>query len=217
MPFRFCHPNTPHKKLKMPEWFVSSLMMDRALDAIVRRVKKLDRDHDIPYLAGYSRDGKTIYIDRHMPASMRCGGRDINTDRYLILHEVVEKTLIDQLNLHYLHAHQIATRAEEAAVRAAGIRWRDYDRFMRKYVKRIGDERLTRVPADLDLKPYRDEHDSDLVRRMLAAIARGRGPRGVKAPDVQRAVDRYMPHLRDYQMQAKRRKRQGPRRRGSVR
>src|SRR5262245_3991686 len=32
---------------------VASLMMDRALDAMVRRVKNLDRDHDIPYLAGY--------------------------------------------------------------------------------------------------------------------------------------------------------------------
>jgi hypothetical protein len=49
-----------------------------------------------------------------------------------------------QLGLHYLHAHQIATRAEQAAVRAVGINWRDYDRFMQKYVKRIGDERLTR-------------------------------------------------------------------------
>jgi hypothetical protein len=44
-------------------------------------------------------------------------------------------------------------------VRAAGIRWRDYDRFMQKYVKRVGDERLTKLPADLDLKPYRDEHE----------------------------------------------------------
>ena len=113
----------------MPEWFVSSLMMDRALDAVVRRVKKLDRKHDIRYLAGYSKDGKTMYIDRHMPPSFRYAGKDINTDRYLILHEEVEKTLIDQLNLHYLHAHQIATRAEQAAVRAAGIRWRDYDRY----------------------------------------------------------------------------------------
>ena len=108
MPLHFCHPNTPHKKLKMPEWYVSSLMMDRALDAIVRRAKKLDRAHDIPYLAGYSRDGKTIYIDRHMPKMMKYNGREIDTDRYLILHEEVEKTLIDQLNLHYLHAHQIA-------------------------------------------------------------------------------------------------------------
>ncbi len=51
----------------MPEWYISSLMMDRALDAVVRRVKRLDRKHDIPYLAGYSKDGKIIYIDRHMP------------------------------------------------------------------------------------------------------------------------------------------------------
>jgi hypothetical protein len=94
------------------------------------------------------------------------------TTPYLILHEEVEKTLIEQLNLHYLHAHQIATRAEQAAVRAAGVRWRGYDRFMQKYVKRIGDERLTKVPADLDLKPYRDEHDYDLVQRMLACAVK---------------------------------------------
>src|SRR5882724_775334 len=208
MPLDFCHPNTPHKKLKMPEWFVSTLMMDRALDAVVRRVKNLDRKHDIPYLAGYSKDGKIIYIDRHMPQTFRYQGRDINTDRYLILHEEVEKTLIDQLNLHYLHAHQIASRAEQAAVRAAGISWAAYDKFMQENVKHIGDERLTNVPADLDLKPYRDEHDYDLVQRMLASIARGQGPRGVKAKDVERAVGRYMPRMRDFKAKPER-KRQG--------
>src|SRR5262249_46385910 len=105
IPWHFCHMEAPHKKVGLPEWYVWSLMMDRALDAVVRRVKNLDRDHDIPYLAGYSRDGKTIYIDRHMPPSFRYRGRDIDTDRFLILHEEVEKTLIDQLALHYLHAH----------------------------------------------------------------------------------------------------------------
>ncbi len=112
MPLDLCHPQTPHKKLKIPEWFISGLMMDRALDAVVRRAKTVDRKHDIPYLAGYSQNGKIIYIDRHMPQTMRYGGRDIDTDRFLILHEEVEKTLIDQLDLHYLHAHQIASRAE---------------------------------------------------------------------------------------------------------
>ena len=187
MPHRFCHPNTPHRKLRLPEWYISTLMMDRALDAVVRRVKTLDRKHDVPYLAGYSRDGKTIYIDRHMPKTMSYEGRAIDTDRYLILHEEVEKTLIDQLNLHYLHAHQIATRAEQAAVRAAGILWRDYDRFMQKYVKTIGDERLTRVPANLDLKPYRDEHDFDLLKRMQAAI------------------ERHLPQLKHFKPKAKKR------------
>jgi len=195
MPLDVCHPATPHKKLRIPEWYISDLMMDRALDAIVRRAKTIDRRHDIPYLAGYSRNGKIIYIDRHMPEVMRYDGRNINTDRYLILHEEVEKTLIDQLGLHYLHAHQIASRAEQAAVRAAGIRWRDYDRFMQKYVKRIGDERLTKVPADLDLKPYRDEHDDDLIKRMLEDIEKKGAPAGLDASMVKRANARHMPHL----------------------
>src|SRR3954453_12894081 len=113
-----------------------------------------------------------------MPNTFEYHGREIDTDRYLILHEEVEKTLIDQLNLHYLHAHQIASRAEQAAVRAAGISWREYDRFMQSNVKSVGDERLTKVPADLDLKPYRDEHDYDLVQRMLASVSRGDAPKG---------------------------------------
>ncbi len=196
MPLDFCHPNTPHKKLRIPEWYVSSLMMDRALDAVMRRARAIDRKHDIPYLAGYSVDGKTIYIDRHMPKTMTYAGREVDTDRYLILHEEVEKTLIDHLDLHYLHAHQIATRAEQAAVRAAGIRWRDYDRFMQKFVKRVGDEKLKKVPADLDLKPYRDEHDFDLLKRMQVAIDRGKVPAGVDGKRIKRALERHAPELR---------------------
>jgi hypothetical protein len=196
MPLDLCHPTAPHKKLKLPEWYVSNLMLDRALDAICRRVKKFDRKHDIPYLAGYSEDGKTIYIDRHMPQSFKYAGRTIDTDRFLILHEEVEKTLIDQLGLHYLHAHQIATRAEQAAVRAAGVNWRDYDHFMQKYVKRIGDERLTKVPDDLDTKPYREEHDDDLLRRMLACIDKGEVPKGFRGAQLRDAANDIRQYVR---------------------
>src|SRR5215469_10634832 len=97
MPLDYCHPTAPHKKIRMPDWYVSGLMMDRALDAVMRRVKNFDRKHDIPYLAGYSLDGKTIYIDRHMPQAFKFRGRTVETHRFLILHEEVEKTLIDQL------------------------------------------------------------------------------------------------------------------------
>ena len=45
---------------------VSSVMLDDAVDAILHRIK-LDCGYDIPYLAGYSLDGKKIYIDRHLP------------------------------------------------------------------------------------------------------------------------------------------------------
>ncbi|MBV8963070.1 MAG: hypothetical protein JOY67_07365 [Hyphomicrobiales bacterium] len=188
----YCHPTAPHKRLRMPNWYVSGLMMDRALDAIARRVKNLDRKHDVPYVAGYSKDGKTIYIDRHLPSEMEYKGRKINTDRFLLLHEEVEKTLIDQLNLHYLHAHQIATRAEEAAVRAAGISWRDYDRFMQKYVKKMGDERLTKIPADLDLKPYRDEHDVELLERMASAVTKGQHPPGIDKTELHAKIKAHI-------------------------
>lgn len=203
MPLDFCHPTAPHQRLRLPEWYVSSLMMDRALDAVVRRVKKLDRGHDVPYLAGYSLDGKTIYIDRHMPRRFKLRGRSIETDRFLILHEEVEKTLIDQLGLHYLHAHQIATRAEQAAVRAAGLNWRDYDRFMQKYVKTIGDERLTKVPKDLDLKPYRDEHDDDLLRRMLASVKAGKAPKGLHVRDLAEAIQQIRRRVRRHVRKAR--------------
>ncbi len=176
MPESCCHPVGAHKRLRLPDTYVSSLMLDRALDAIARRVGRIDRDHDIPYLAGYCLDGKRIYIDRHLPETFLYKGRAIAVDRYLLLHEEVEKTLIDQLDLHYQHAHQIATRAEEAAVRADGVSWRAYDRFMQTYVKRMGDERLTKLPPDLDLKPYRDEHDTDLMRRMVTAAADPKHP-----------------------------------------
>ena len=198
MPLEFCHPTAPHERLRLPEWYVSSLMMDRALDAIVRRVRKLDRKHDIPYLAGYSLDGKTIYIDRHMPKSFKFRSRVVETDRFLILHEEVEKTLIDQLGLHYLHAHQIATRAEEAAVRAAGVEWHAYDRFMQKYVKHIGDERLTKVPKDLDLKPYRDEHDDDLLTRMLKSVRAGECPKGTHVHDLAEALQDLRKQVRGH-------------------
>jgi hypothetical protein len=199
MPLDLCHPTAPHKKLRLPEWCVSSLMMDRALDAICRRVKKFDRKHDIPYLAGYSLDGKTIDIDRHMPGSFKFRGRTIDTDCFLVLHEEVEKTLIDQLGLHYLHAHQIATRAEEAAVRAAGVEWRAYDRFMQKHVKSIGDERLKKVPKDLDLKPYRDEHDDDLLRRMLTSVKAGKCPKGIHVQDLAEAIGELRNRVRRHE------------------
>jgi hypothetical protein len=171
-------------------------MMDRALDAICRRVKKIDRKHDIPYVAGYSLDGNTIYIDRHMPPTFNYKGRIINIDRFLLLHEAIEKALIDQLGLHYLHAHQIATRAEEAAVHAAGIDWREYDRFVQKNVNRIGDERLSKIPDDLDTKPYRDEHDEDLLRRMLDCIERNQVPQGFRSKQLKNAASELRQYFR---------------------
>jgi hypothetical protein len=147
---------------------VSAEMLDHAVATITKRIR-LDRTWDIPYLAGYSRSGKTIYIDRHLPKSFATRGRRVTVDQFLILHEAVEKALLARLGLVYQHAHQIALRAEEAAVRAAGVSWREYDRFMQNFIKEVGDERLTRIPLDLDIKPYRDEHDFTVLTAMQRA------------------------------------------------
>ncbi|MEA3066684.1 MAG: hypothetical protein QOK41_91, partial [Sphingomonadales bacterium] len=68
---------------------------------------------------------------------------------------------------------------------------------MQKYVKRIGDEGLKKVPADLDLKPYRDEHDFELLQRMADCVAKGKVPKGIDPAKITRALERHRPELRD--------------------
>ena len=75
------------------------------------------------------------------------------------------KALLDELRLHYLHAHQIAVRAERDAVKAAGVPWWAYQRFMKQHERQIED--LMKVPGMLDLTPYRDEKDFGLLERLI--------------------------------------------------
>jgi hypothetical protein len=135
--------------------------------AIRRRVRTVSHDFDIPYIAGYSVDGHTVFIDRHLPRSFRWLMKSVRVEPLLLTHEIVEKALLDELRLHYLHAHQIAVRAERDAVKAAGISWWSYQRFMKSYEKPIEEEKLIKVPATLDLTPYRDEKDFGLLQRLV--------------------------------------------------
>jgi hypothetical protein len=163
------HDGSPKKKHHVAEWLISKEMMDHAVRAIRGRCH-LERNYDIPYVAGYSLDGHTIFIDRHMPKGFTWRRKRVQTDRFLIVHEAVEKSLIQLLGMHYLHAHQIALRAEQAAVRAEGIDWHAYDQFMQDNIKTIGDENLSKVPDNLDLTPYKDFHDVEELKKMRACL-----------------------------------------------
>ncbi|HWE94940.1 MAG TPA: hypothetical protein VG269_13325 [Tepidisphaeraceae bacterium] len=159
-------------KLAKNDTLVNAAMLRKSVGEILKRVN-LDSDHDIPYLAGYSVDRSKIYIDRHVGKVFKDHlGRRHKVSRFLILHEATEKAVIDTWGLHYQHAHQIALRAEEAAVRASGIRWRDYDRYMQKWIKTADSNKLTKVPRDLDLTPYLDENDGELIKVMQKAMTR---------------------------------------------
>lgn len=157
------------RRIGKKDFLVSGEILTKAVKNILKRAK-LDRTWDIPYLAGYSRDGKTIFIDRHLPEFIETRTGKFDVDPFLILHESVEKALIDQLGLVYQHAHQIALRAEEAAVRAAGMKWREYDAFMQAYIKSAGHENLKKIPPDLDIKPYHDESDTALLKKMQQVV-----------------------------------------------
>jgi hypothetical protein len=137
------------------------------IKALRRRVRVVNRSYDIPYIAGYSVDGHTVFIDRHLPRTFRWLMKAVPVEPFLITHEIVEKPLIVELRLHYLHAHQIALRAERDAVKAAGVSWWAYQRFMKQHERAIEDETLKQVPSSLDLTPYRDEKDFGLLRRLV--------------------------------------------------
>jgi hypothetical protein len=108
-----------------------------AVKAIRRRVRVVNREYDVPYIAGYSVDGHTVFIDRHLPRTFRWVLRTVRVEPFLLTHEIVEKkALLDELRLQYLHAHQVAVRAEHDAVKAAGVPWWVYQRFMKRHESR---------------------------------------------------------------------------------
>jgi hypothetical protein len=146
---------------------ISDDVMNEVVKALRKRLRNVDHNFDIPYIAGYSKDAKTIYIDRHLPRSFRSWTSRVYVTPFLVTHEIIEKALLDELELHYLHAHQIALRTERAAVEAAGISWKTYEGFMKKHEKSIQEEKLQRVPRDLDLTPYRDMKDFSLLQRLV--------------------------------------------------
>ena len=122
---------------------------------VIKRVATkvaVDHDYDVPYVAGYSKDGKTIYIDRHFPLKM--GKVDI--EPYILTHEMTEKALIDIYHLEYQDAHHLATHAEKMHAAKDDLDWKKYSAHCEKYFKPLENERLEKVPVDLDLTPYKD-------------------------------------------------------------
>src|SRR4030088_467845 len=133
------------KELRHKSEDIDNLVLLDVVKALRRRVRSVNHEYDIPYIAGYSVDGKTIFIDRHLPRTFRWLLKTVRVEQFLLTHEIVEKALLDELRLHYLHAHQIAMRAERDAVGAAGVSWRAYQCFLRKNKKRRRREKRIRA------------------------------------------------------------------------
>lgn len=131
---------------------------------------KLNRDYDIPYLGGYSRDGKIIYIDRHLPMTLPIGGKRIHIFPYLITHERTEKALLDFAGMRYDEAHRCATFVAHLELNKHDISSTLYEKALDPYIKADQHEKIRKVPIDLDYRPYKDSHDTILISRMREAL-----------------------------------------------
>ena len=150
----------------------------KAFDSDMSHVPAIDRSYDIPYIAGYSEDGKTIYIDKDLPQFLLHKRKKIAVAPFLIIHEALEKALIDVANMKYQDAHAIATHVENASVAAAGIPINVYEDFYKPY-KKSEAEKIAAVPRDLDLTPYEDEKDTKTLKMIKSAYAtstKSKGP-----------------------------------------
>jgi len=127
---------------------------------------KISRDYDIPYVAGYSKDGRVVFIDRHLPMQLRIGGTSVSILPFIITHERTEKGLIDFLGLDYDDAHKVATWREHKELVKAHRSPTLYERALDPYIKADQHEKIRSVPETLDLKPYRDSGDIALLNHM---------------------------------------------------
>ena|SRR5580765_777033 len=138
----------------------------------VKRINGLVRvnhSYNIPYLAGYSKDGKTVYFDsdywKHR--FLNYYGKKFDTSKFILFHEVGEKAIEDIFHSKYQIAHHIITHFELKAVDLAGLPSARYSAFLRPMIKKADHESITRVPWNLDLKPYQDEKDLKILRKLL--------------------------------------------------
>lgn len=165
-----------------------------ALDRLLRNdeVRKhlygavqLNREYDLPYLAGYSRDGHTIYIDKHLPqtVTLQLDGQSkkISPDIFLACHERLEKALIDALGYGYAPAHKAATAWEKRHVlmMIGPGWWGPYEKVMDRYIKADEHEKLLNVPSDLDMTPY---YAAPIDRKLIAQMEEAMGKAENKSP-----------------------------------
>jgi hypothetical protein len=149
---------------------VKRALENKAVKAQLARSRRTNDDYDLPYLAGYSKDGRTIYFDRHFPEFLEIHGRKVNARRFLQIHEETEKSLIDALGMPYPKAHPIANAVENRAVWGYGIPRASYKKAIEPYIKADQVEKLQSIPPDLDWTPYLSPPvNRALIAKMKAA------------------------------------------------
>lgn len=145
---------------------------DKTIHELDHHGVSFNTEFEIPYLAGTSVDGKTIYRDsKTAPGYKSSKGKDVSTDRYFKIHERVEKAFLDQ-GFPYILAHQLATQIEYTAVKSDGHDVQEYDDKTQEMVQKAQERSSYSTPPDLCMIPYEDCHDSATIHKMHPASRR---------------------------------------------
>lgn len=132
----------------------------------------VDQGSDVPYLGGSNGQG-TVYLDRGFNPIKSIGGQNVDVTPYLAEHEAVEAKL-EQQGMSYTDAHEQATQAEHAKLKADGIDPAAYEAAVAPDLVKAGQKQGT-APADLIEKPYDHPHNAK-QRQMLAEVEAAKTP-----------------------------------------
>lgn len=170
---------TPHQRKELARFW-----SDPDILAHLAQPHEVVEDFDIPDLAGYSTNGRRLFVDRHLAQARPdiagmpyeqwiqvLVGVDLKVNR--CGHEPAEKAAIDVWGYAYTAAHEdIAEPNEHEFAKGIGLDWPAYVRELKPWIKRAEHELIERPPPDLDCRPYYDDPDADDIRilRRLAGL-----------------------------------------------
>ncbi len=145
--------------------FIQRLLKNKKFERIISSEVEISFKYDIPYLSGISRSGKRVYIDRDLRPIIKYRGDEYNAADFLVVHEVVEKTLKYLFGMRTKRAHQFAVMFEIEAIKNASLSWNIYCNFLQRQQKNIHSKKIQFVPLDLDLSAYKAS-DQALLKQL---------------------------------------------------
>ncbi len=162
-----------------PEGELASLRTEYpSLDAYLNEAPNvINYMYNIPYGAGISENGQTVYIDSRLDTMVN----GVNMSDALATHETTEWALREfcQIGTDYAadpRGHRLANRAEyEEVHRLLGAQfinpeaaWEAYDDALDPQIRRIEHAEIGKAPADLALYPYEGTAILDRLREAMS-------------------------------------------------
>lgn len=123
---------------------------------------KVNRDYEVPYISGPSNDGKTVYVDKHVPTTATIDGKTFDTATPLSIHELTERRALEHYLKQGMPEREAYQKAHEDHAEPAENNWyiengidpRAADDWWSKINSKTEQEGRENHPPDLFKAPY---------------------------------------------------------------